>query len=90
MSDLKPCKKCKWEHPREIRYGHLQGRQDTYRITCPNCSYCTKEKSSMSEAIEAWNRRVGEEDDHSICGATNLPCIRCNPGGCDNRKEGAD
>ena len=31
-----------------------------------------------------------EEDDHSICGATNLPCIRCNPGGCDNRKEGAD
>ena len=34
--------------------------------------------------------RVGEEDDHSICGATNLPCIRCNPGGCDNRKEGAD
>ena len=31
-----------------------------------------------------------EVDDHSICGATNLPCIRCNPGGCDNRKEGAD
>ena len=31
-----------------------------------------------------------EEDDHSICGATNLPCIRCNPGGCDNREEGAD
>ena len=27
---------------------------------------------------------------HAICGATNLPCIKCNPGGCNNRKEGAD
>ena len=26
----------------------------------------------------------------AICGATNLPCIKCNPGGCNNRKEGAD
>ena len=56
---LKPCKKCGWERPRKIRYWHLQGRPATYRITCPNCSYCTKEKSSMSEAIEAWNRRRG-------------------------------
>lgn len=22
-----------------------------------------------------------------ICGATELPCIKCNPGGCDHRKE---
>ncbi len=62
MPDLKPCKKCNWERPRQIRYGHLQGRPDTYRITCPNCSYCTKEKTALSEAIEAWNRRAGEED----------------------------
>ena len=62
MPDLKPCKKCNWERPRKIRYGHLQGRPDTYRITCTNCSYCTKEKSSMSEAIEAWNCRAGEEE----------------------------
>ena len=66
MSELKPCKKCGWEHPREIRYGHLQGRPDTYRTTCPNCSYCTKEKLSMSEAVEAWHRRAGEEDKHGI------------------------
>ena len=63
MPDLKPCKKCNWERPWQIRYGHLlQGRPDTYRITCPNCSYCTKEKTALSEAIEAWNRRAGEED----------------------------
>ena len=58
MPELKPCKKCGWEHPRRIRYGNFKGHPDTYRITCPNCSYCTKEKLSMSEAIEAWNRRA--------------------------------
>lgn len=26
----------------------------------------------------------------AVCGVTNLPCIKCNPGGCDNRKEGSD
>ena len=26
----------------------------------------------------------------TICGSTNLPCIKCNPGGCNNRKEGTD
>ena len=41
------------------------------------------------ECLE-WLQMPAEEDDHSICGATNLPCIRCNPGGCNNRKEGAD
>ena len=40
--------------------------------------------------LKEWLQQPAEDDDHSICGATNLPCIRCNPGGCDNRKEGAD
>ena len=26
----------------------------------------------------------------AICGSTNLPCIKCNPGGCNNRKECAE
>ena len=30
------------------------------------------------------------KENDAICGATNLPCIKCNPGGCSNRKEGAD
>lgn len=30
-----------------------------------------------------------EVDDYSISGATYLPCIMSNPGGCENRKEGA-
>ena len=25
-----------------------------------------------------------------ICRITNLPCCRCNPGPCDNRKEGVE
>ena len=28
------------------------------------------------------------KENDAICGATNLPCIKCNPGGCSNRKEG--
>ena len=35
-------------------------------------------------------RRKFEPKYDAICGATNLPCIKCNPGGCSNRKEGAD
>ena len=30
------------------------------------------------------------KENDAICGATNLPCIKCNPGGCNNRKEGTD
>ena len=30
----------------------------------------------------------GGTEDKPICGATNLSCIKCNPGGCDHRKEG--
>ena len=45
--------------------------------------------SDYGDSSKAY-RHKPEEDKHSICGATNLPCIRCNPGGCDNRKEGAD
>ena len=41
-------------------------------------------------AIVWWLKQPAEDDDHSICGATGLPCIKCNPGGCNNRKEGAD
>lgn len=37
-----------------------------------------------------WLQQPAKEDCHSICVVTNLPCIRCNPGGCENRKEGAD
>lgn len=27
------------------------------------------------------------ESIHAICGATNLPCIKCNPGGCEHRRD---
>ena len=34
--------------------------------------------------------RIRAMSDEELGGVTNLPCIRCNPGGCENRKEGAD
>lgn len=38
---LAPCKKCGYEFPRFITYGHTFPIPGTYRISCPNCSYCT-------------------------------------------------
>ena len=53
---LAPCKKCGYDHPRVIRYGHIVNSPDTYRISCPNCSYCTNEKKTKFDAKEAWNK----------------------------------
>lgn len=56
-SELLPCKKCRHYPGRKIRYGHFGTTKDTYRISCPACSYCTKEKNTLKEAIDAWNFR---------------------------------
>jgi hypothetical protein len=55
---LMPCKKCGYNNGRIVPYGHFQSNQTTYRISCPKCSYCTKEKETVEEAAEAWNRRM--------------------------------
>ena len=53
---LAPCKKCGYEFPRFITYGHAFSNHRTYRISCPNCSYCTHEKKTKFDAKEAWNK----------------------------------
>ena len=68
------CGNCRWK---------LDSKQ------CHECDCYENGVKRISEALEIASEVI-EEDKHSICGATNLPCIRCNPGGCDNRKEGAD
>ena len=59
MGDVKlmPCKKCGYLYGRRIKYGHAFSSKTTYRITCPSCSYCTKEKDTLREAIDVWNSR---------------------------------
>ena len=53
--------------------------------------YDHSEKGEVVSYYE-WAVKMAEKevDGQTICGATNLPCIKCNPGGCNNRKEGAD
>lgn len=60
MIKLLPCKKCN-HRGRVIRYGHCGSTNITYRISCPNCSYCTKEKDTEIEARFAWNFRGGRK-----------------------------
>ena len=55
--ELLPCKKCGHQPGRKIRYGHFSSNKETYRISCPACGYCTKEKDTFEEAIAAWNYR---------------------------------
>ena len=60
---LMTCKKCGYNHGNIIPYGHFRSNQITYRISCPICSYCTKEKATVEEAIGAWNRRTNMEQE---------------------------
>lgn len=53
---INPCKRCGYDRPRRITYGHIDVNRRAYRITCPNCSYCTKEKGTVEQAVDAWNR----------------------------------
>lgn len=55
--ELQACKKCGYPYGRRINYGHAFNNKTTYRITCPRCSYCTKEKDTIQEAVDAWNYR---------------------------------
>lgn len=59
-----PCKKCGKTNGRVIRYASdhpvialAQRKKSTYRISCPNCGYATKEKQTIEEADHAWNQR---------------------------------
>ena len=57
------------------------------------CNRCKKKEYWESDYCPNCGARMDEEvlnEYDAICGATNLPCIKCNPGGCNNRKEGAD
>lgn len=72
------CKDCKYWQDNNVGYPHDECRWGNGETPDPDdfCSY--------------GERREFEPKSDAICGATNLPCIKCSPGGCSNRKEDAD
>lgn len=69
MAELKPCPFCGgkayiecWEMvPFEKQYIQEENDGFYYGITCMNCDASTGGKLSEEKAIDAWNRRAGED-----------------------------
>lgn len=61
IPDLKPCPFCGGKDS-----GMLTTSYDGYwfAVFCENCMVQTRKCRQEKGAIEAWNRRVGEEDKH--------------------------
>ena len=61
MDELKPCPFCGSKDS-----GILTTSYDGYwfAVFCENCMVQTRKCRQEKDAIEAWNRRVGEEDKH--------------------------
>lgn len=60
--EIKPCKRCGSIRYRVIPYGHFDDwKRVTYRISCPDCGYVTKEKRTIQEAVNAWNYPSSKE-----------------------------
>ena len=56
MSELKPCPFCGWGTI-------VDGGFLNHRCTCNSCGASTKPYPTWELAVEAWNRRVGEQDE---------------------------
>jgi hypothetical protein len=51
LFSILPCKKCGNSFGRLIMYGYYNNPSlTTYRISCPKCGYCTKEKRTQHDA----------------------------------------
>lgn len=65
MPDLKPCPFCGGTSIYTERVVAYTMTGCLYKVRCGNIPYCGVTQSGFyteAEAIEAWNRRIGEED----------------------------
>ena len=79
MHDLKPCPFCGGKDS-----GILTTSYDGYwfAVFCENCMAQTRKCRQEKDAVEAWNRRAGEEDKHvtdldKFPTIDAVPAIRC-------------
>ena len=64
MPDLKPCPFCGGTNVEVYhQYWRVINRYD-YSVHCFDCHFGLANQNTEEEAIEAWNRRTGEEDKH--------------------------
>jgi len=55
MSELKPCPFCGSEHV-------VCTKPTTWQVWCTDCKCIGPWKTEREDAIEAWNRRAGEQE----------------------------
>jgi Lar family restriction alleviation protein len=55
MCELKPCPFCGSEHV-------VCTKPTTWQVWCTDCKCIGPWKTERKDAIEAWNRRAGEQD----------------------------
>jgi MinD superfamily P-loop ATPase len=64
MTEIKTCGNCKSESVLQSRDSSYSGMSpDMFRIRCTGCGIRGLWHPTVEQAIEVWNKRVGESDD---------------------------
>ena len=61
-NELKPCPFCGGEAVKKQWFALFHEEYTDYTCCCVDCGITTKSCETEQEAIESWNRRVGEAD----------------------------
>ena len=55
LKQLKPCKRCGYQHAEYVVTPHSMFMVLTHHIYCKQCGYRTKEKKTLEQACDVWN-----------------------------------
>lgn len=63
MAKLKPCPFCGGTHVDVWHQYWVLPKRHDFAVHCYDCHFGLARKNTEAEAIEAWNRRVGDTND---------------------------